>query len=1251
MSAQDEAVARAALRRGLLGMERVRQAQERAKAEGEPLVQALATGRFLSAAAVAALLRELATTPHRCTGCGAQASWDQLAGLPALLCPRCAGSLEPAGAGRTSGAVAQPPAPRGADIADYVSEDATESGSGDGSARAGDRSGGAASTPPRAGSGSVPVPLPRDDDPEARRTIGGYALDRELGRGSNGVVWLARREGGGPPVALKALKDDDADEETVKRFELEAAIARKLRHPGLVGVLDAGEDRGRRWLVMEFAPGRTLKEVVVAGKTPPAKAARLVREVADAMALAHSKGVLHRDLKPANIILDAETGKPRVTDFGLARDRSLLRSMTRSGDVIGTPFYMSPEQLRGKRDIDARVDVWSLGVLLYELVVGRRPFEANSFVELVKTVDAGRYPAPSALVQVPRAFDDLIARTLAVDPAERLADAGELKDALDELLPRLEGSTGATGAWPGAARRLLAPGLAGLAVGLSALALALLARGRGGAVAPPSGTEPPAPAPAAQALSAGEREKVRAAIEATLTRPPDAATDALAALRERAAGDPGLRRPLERAEAHAAARAALARALAAAARRDGRAAAAALEESRGAARTSEDAGLQAAIALETAREAARCGRLEAALEALDAPGAPERLGGALPDPKAQLRLEASAILLRGLVLERLGRLDAARVALEGAGRSRATGAAPFVARAARARLAGEKGGAPLAVRALGEEAGDPAALLEAARCQLDDGDVAAARATLADLVRVAPGEPLADVLLARVGLLDGDHAAVAAALERALAACPAEAPEPEALAVRASSRIASGDLPGAQADVDRLLARSATSIDGLLLKGHLLELDRKPDLAEGPRQQAWVLSGKRLARCDRLLAPIGPEAPRAFRKAVGAVEPERPPDPGPGPGPRPTPTEAAPSLAEQLFGKEYADEVRLQQERNLIAGCYQKPRLEGSAPAAMAKALDARAAAATSDKELRVDLRRALETAALGRSWSDLRFFLDRAANFAGDQVGVQLLRARLLLARDRTAEARATLDQLRTLGLPAGEQALLEGELAWREGRHGAALAAFDRAAQAGDGLPARQARAAAALLRLDAPRARALAKEALALDAEHTPSLLLLAAACLHEQALGEAGQALDLVTRLEGSLDTRACALRFALAADRNLAQAVKLKAELVAAPLLTLGDGPGARLLAADLLAAAPAPNGPLLAQALLVAARAIDPDRADLALLTARVGLVGEAPREAVLDAWRAARAAEASAPIPVLDRERFRRRYKQEPPE
>lgn len=262
------------------------------------------------------------------------------------------------------------------------------------------------------------------------RKIGPYELVDELGRGANGIVFLARRVGNEELLAVKVLLQQQ-DEEAVIRFRREAATTARIQAPGIVRTLDFGQDGSRLYYVMEYCPGETLKDKLRAGPLPAREAALLIAAMARAIAAAHQWGVIHRDLKPSNVLLEKESGRPRITDFGLARDYAQQR-LTRTGDVLGTPVYMAPEQIHGRTDLDHRVDIYALGAMLYELLAGRVPFYAPDLATLAKQIESGRVEPLSGLV--PSLSADLIAicaRAMAVQRGDRFQTASAFADALE----------------------------------------------------------------------------------------------------------------------------------------------------------------------------------------------------------------------------------------------------------------------------------------------------------------------------------------------------------------------------------------------------------------------------------------------------------------------------------------------------------------------------------------------------------------------------------------------------------------------------------------------------------------------------------------------------------------------------------------------------------------------------------------------------------------------------------------------------
>ncbi len=260
------------------------------------------------------------------------------------------------------------------------------------------------------------------------RRIGPYRIERELGRGGFGVVYLGRRDGIDAPVALKIFIRPEVAE-NLARFTREVELARRLRHPGIVSAIEAGAQGGQPWVAMEYAPGETLHARIARGPIPPDEARALVVAMAEALGYAHRAGVVHRDLKPANVILTPDG--PRITDLGLAQDLSDGLSLTKTGTAIGTPSYMAPEQIADSKRSDRRVDLYALGVILYESLSGRRAFPGESFVEIAERACKG-WVEPLARVAptAPRVLVETCERAMTVDPNARYQSAEELIAAL-----------------------------------------------------------------------------------------------------------------------------------------------------------------------------------------------------------------------------------------------------------------------------------------------------------------------------------------------------------------------------------------------------------------------------------------------------------------------------------------------------------------------------------------------------------------------------------------------------------------------------------------------------------------------------------------------------------------------------------------------------------------------------------------------------------------------------------------------------
>jgi serine/threonine-protein kinase len=273
--------------------------------------------------------------------------------------------------------------------------------------------------------------------------IGAYRVLKQIGEGGMGAVWLAEHVMLGRRAALKVLHSEySSKQEIVGRFFNEARAATAISDPGIVQVFDFGyHTDGSAYIVMELLDGEPLdKRLARVGTLPPADVLRVMRQVASALGAAHAQGIVHRDLKPENIFLVRDPEVPggeraKILDFGIAKLSGESKGIkTHTAALMGTPLYMSPEQCRGAGRVDARADIYSLGCVLFALVVGRPPFEAEGMGEVISM--HLREPAPLASSRasgVPPALDRLIARCLAKDPNERPASGKELAAALGEL--------------------------------------------------------------------------------------------------------------------------------------------------------------------------------------------------------------------------------------------------------------------------------------------------------------------------------------------------------------------------------------------------------------------------------------------------------------------------------------------------------------------------------------------------------------------------------------------------------------------------------------------------------------------------------------------------------------------------------------------------------------------------------------------------------------------------------------------------
>src|SRR5499426_1118221 len=266
---------------------------------------------------------------------------------------------------------------------------------------------------------------------DAPKKLGKYEIRRELGKGAMGVVY----EGFDPTieriVALKTIRADQLGgedaAEIMARFRREAQAAGRLNHPRIVSIYEYGEDAGTTFIAMEFVAGRSLRDSFEQNaRFSVPQIVRIMSQLLEALDYSHRQGVVHRDIKPANVMI-LEDGTVKVADFGIARIEQ--SNLTQTGMILGTPSYMSPEQFMGQT-VDGRSDLFSAGVILYELLTGEKPFSGSATTIMHKVLQEEPLPPSTLNVQVPRPFDGVVKRALAKRPDERFQTAREFADAI-----------------------------------------------------------------------------------------------------------------------------------------------------------------------------------------------------------------------------------------------------------------------------------------------------------------------------------------------------------------------------------------------------------------------------------------------------------------------------------------------------------------------------------------------------------------------------------------------------------------------------------------------------------------------------------------------------------------------------------------------------------------------------------------------------------------------------------------------------
>ncbi len=394
---------------------------------------------------------------------------------------------------------------------------------------------------------------PEKKDPLLGKTLGGCRISRKIGSGGMGAVYEALHLGLDKKVAIKILPPEFTSHATaLERFQREARAAAKLEHANIVQVLNVGNEGGYNFIVMQFVEGESLGRLVSQRKALPwREALKFIREAARGLASAHAAGVIHRDIKPDNILVSKD-GVAKVADFGLARTLDSAVSLSTTGQIMGTPDYMSPEQAQAQK-IDGRGDIYSLGATFYFLLCGKKPFHADTPLAIImKHVSEPPRPLREFNPDVPVPVENVIAKMMAKKPEDRFADCTALITALDELerggTPVSSGSLPAVPSPGGASQVILPPAsptrglvfigagiIAGLVLAAVVVASVKSRRGDGGPKVPVAG-QPPA-GPVEPAAEKQILDHYRLLTESVAGRRWPQAREALAALKSYAGTD------------------------------------------------------------------------------------------------------------------------------------------------------------------------------------------------------------------------------------------------------------------------------------------------------------------------------------------------------------------------------------------------------------------------------------------------------------------------------------------------------------------------------------------------------------------------------------------------------------------------------------------------------------------------------------------------------------------------------------------
>ncbi|MDF1666271.1 MAG: serine/threonine-protein kinase, partial [Planctomycetota bacterium] len=268
------------------------------------------------------------------------------------------------------------------------------------------------------------------------QVFGPFHVVKAVGRGGMGIVYKAVKEGSDTPYALKILLERAAENpSTIERFTREIQVASRLRHEAIIGVIQAGFHEGLYWMAMEFVEGRDMASWRNEAGRSIGQGIQIIMKICAGLAYAHSKFIVHRDIKPGNVMVTWEGDRPKICDFGLAKALVECSELTKTGDILGTPLYMAPEQAMGNHLlVGPPTDVWALGVMLYEMATGHLPFQGRTTFQILNAVATKPVKKPTEYVpNIPPPFEEIIMKCLEKDPPRRFRSAGELKVALNEL--------------------------------------------------------------------------------------------------------------------------------------------------------------------------------------------------------------------------------------------------------------------------------------------------------------------------------------------------------------------------------------------------------------------------------------------------------------------------------------------------------------------------------------------------------------------------------------------------------------------------------------------------------------------------------------------------------------------------------------------------------------------------------------------------------------------------------------------------